>query len=55
MKVGKMAKKMLLADKTDFVLPKKQIYANGQLIMANMWLESQSWYLERAIASIASI
>ena len=40
MKVGKMTKEMLLADKPDFVFPKKQIYANGQLIMANMWPES---------------
>ena len=40
-KVGKLAKKLYLADHPEYVFPKKQIYANGQLFMASMWLESQ--------------
>ena len=51
-KVGKLAKKLLLVDQPDFVFPKKQIYANGQLIEANMWKESQRRYVEIALASI---
>ena len=51
-KVGKLAKKLLLADEPGFVFPKKQIYANGQLIEANMWVHSQRPYVERALASL---
>ena len=51
-KVGKLAKKLLLVDHPTFVFPKKQIYANGQLIEANMWLASQKAYIERALASL---
>ena len=51
-KVGKLAKKLLLVDHPTFVFPKKQIYANGQLIEANMWLDSQRVYIERALASL---
>ena len=54
-KVGKLAKKLLLADQPGFAFPKKQIYANGQLIEANMWLQSQRPYIERALASIAQL
>ena len=51
-KVGKLAKELLLADQPNFVFPKKQIYANGQLIEANMWKESQRRYVEIALASL---
>jgi hypothetical protein len=51
-KTGKLAKKLFLADHPGFVFPKKQIYANGQLIEANMWLHSQRPYIERALASL---
>ena len=51
-KVGKLAKKLLLVDDPTFVFPKKSIYANGQLIEANMWLNSQRPYIERALASL---
>ena len=51
-KVGKLAKKLLLTDQPHFVFPKKQIYANGQLIEANMWLQSQRSYIERALATL---
>ena len=51
-KVGKAAKKFLLADKPQFCFPKKTIFANGQSISANMWLESQKVYIERALASM---
>ena len=51
-KVGKLAKKLYLVDHPTFKFPKKQIYANGQLIEANMWRESQRVYIERALASL---
>ena len=51
-KVGKLAKKLYLADHPGFAFPKKSIYANGQLIEANMWLSSQRGYIERALASL---
>ena len=51
-KVGKVAKKLLLAEQPGHVFPKKSIYCNGQQIEANMWLESQRSYIERALASI---
>ena len=51
-KVGKLAKKLYLVDHPTFKFPKKSIYANGQLIEANMWLQSQRGYIERALASL---
>ena len=52
-KVGKLAKKLLLVDDPTFVWPKKNIYANGQLLTGvNMWLNSQRPYIERALASL---
>ena len=51
-KVGKLAKKLYITDHPTFKFPKKSIYANGQLIEANMWLESQRPYIERALASL---
>jgi hypothetical protein len=51
-KVGKLAKKLYLAEHPGFTFPKKNIYANGQLIEANMWLASQRPYIERALASL---
>ena len=51
-KVGKLAKKLYLVDHPGFAFPKKSIYANGQLIEANMWRESQRGYIERALASL---
>ena len=51
-KVGKVAKKLLLAEQPGHVFPKKSIYCNGQQIEANMWLESQRSYIERALASL---
>ena len=51
-KVGKLAKKLLLAADPGHVFPKKSIYCNGQQIEANMWLESQRSYIERALASL---
>ena len=52
MKVGKLAKKLLLVDDPNYTFPRKQIYANGQLVEANMWLESQRGYIERALATL---
>ena len=51
-KVGKLAKKLYTADHPGFVFPKTSVYANGQLIEANMWLEPQRPYIERALASL---
>jgi len=51
-KVGKLAKKLYITDHPGFEFPKKQVYANGQLISANMWLFSQRGYIERALASL---
>ena len=51
-KVGKLAKKLYLADHPGFTFPKKNIYANGQMIEANMWLQSQRGYIERALAQV---
>ena len=51
-KVGKLAKKLLPAAEPGSRFPKKQIYANGQLIAANMWLESQRPYIEQALAQL---
>ena len=51
-KVGKLAKKLYLADHPEYTFPKKQIYTNGQLISCNMWLLSQRSYIQRALASL---
>ena len=51
-KVGKLAKKLYLAEHPGYTFPRKSIYANGQLIEANMWLPSQRGYIERALASV---
>lgn len=47
-KVGKLAKKLYLADHPAYNFPKKTIWANGQQIEANLWLESQRSYIEKA-------
>ena len=51
-KLGAAAKKLYLADHPDYVFPKKEIYANGQMVSANIWYEPQRPYLESALASI---
>ena len=51
-KVGKLAKKLYMADNPEYTFPKKSIYANGQLIEANMWLQSQRPYIERALTAL---
>ena len=51
-KLGKAAKKLLLTDKPQYVFPRKNIFANGQSLEANMWLESQRSYIERALAAM---
>ena len=51
-KVGKLAKKLYLAEHPGFVFPKKSIYANSQLIVANMWLSSQRPAIEQALAQL---
>ena len=51
-KVGRVAKQLYLADFPTYQFPKKQIYCNGQLVEANLWLSSQKKYIEAALASI---
>ena len=51
-KVGKAAKKLLLADKPQYVFPRKILLCNGQSMEANMWLASQKVYIERALAAM---
>ena len=51
-KVGKLAKRLYLADHPEYVFPKKNIYCQGQLISANMWTESQKSFIEKALASL---
>ena len=50
--LGSKAKKLYLADHPDFTFPKKDVYANGQIIQANRWTEGMRGYLERALASM---
>ena len=52
-KVGKVAKQLLLQAEPNAVIKQKSVYCNGQVISANMWLSSQRHYLQRAIASIS--
>ena len=50
--LGKIAKRIYLKDYPDFEFPKKDIFANGQIIQANRWTESMSRYLEEALESV---
>ena len=50
--LGKKAKKLYLDDHPGFQFPKKDIYANGQLIQANRWTESMKSYLEDALQQL---
>ena len=47
--LGKKAKKLYLDDHPGYTFPKKDVYANWQLIQANRWVESMRPYLERAL------
>ena len=51
-KVGKLAKKLYMKAHPDFVFPKKNIYANGQLVEANIWKASQRKFVDTAIAEL---
>ena len=51
-RVGKLAKKLYLAEHPGFVFPKKSIYANGQLIECNMWHSSQRGAIELALSQL---
>ena len=51
-KVGKLAKKLYLAEHPGFIFPKKQIYANGQLLECNMWQSSQRGVIELALSQL---
>ena len=50
--LGKKAKKLYLDDHPGYTFPKKDVYANGQLVQANRWLESMRPYLERALEAL---
>ena len=47
--LGKKAKRLYLDDHPGYVFMKKDVYANGQIIQANRWVESMLPYLERAL------
>ena len=47
--LGKKAKKFYLDDHPGYTFPKKDVYANGQIIQANRWVVSMMPYLERAL------
>ena len=49
---GTKAKKLYLDDHPGYTFPKKDVYANGQLVQANRWLESMRPYLERALEAL---
>ena len=51
-KLGREAKRMYLTDHPNYTFPKKTIYANGQMLQANLWKESQRHYLIRAMDKI---
>eukprot|EP00969_Alexandrium_andersonii_P305897 13522022-Alexandrium_andersonii.AAC.1 len=53
-RLGRAANKLYLADHPDYSFPKKDIYANGQLLPANVWYESQLPYLQRALAQLTN-
>jgi hypothetical protein len=50
--LGKKAKKLYMGDHPNYTFPKKDVYANGQMIQANRWTESMQSYLERAIQAL---
>ena len=47
--LGKKAKKLYLDDHPGYTFPKKDVFANGQIIQANRWVASMMPYLERAL------
>ena len=51
-KLGRAAKQLYMKDHPDYTFQKKQIYANGQMLPANVWRESMRPYLERALEGI---
>ena len=50
--LGKKAKALYLADNPGYTFPKKDVYANGQIVQANRWTESMRDYLERALGTL---
>ena len=52
MKVGKLAKKLLLLDDPSYVFPRKRIFAGGQAVDANVWRQSQCRYIDAALAQL---
>ena len=52
MKIGKLAKKLLLLDDPSYVFPKKRIFAGGQAVDANVWKQSQRGYIDAALAQL---
>ena len=51
-KLGRAAKQLYIKDHPGYIFQKKQIYANGQMLPANVWRESMRPYLERALEGI---
>ena len=53
-RVGKLAKKLLMQDHPNYEFKKKTVYANGQMLPANVWYTSQRSYVDRAITQVLS-
>ena len=51
-KLGREAKRLYLLDHPEHIFSKKQIYANGQMVSANIWTDAQQPYLARVLAII---
>ena len=50
--LGKRAKKRYLEDHPGYTVPKKTIFAQGQMVEANRWTASMASYLERALEAL---
>jgi len=52
-RLGKEAKALYLRENPGYCFQKKTIFANGQLVPANVWRESMRSWLERTLESMA--
>ena len=50
--LGQIAKRLYLNEHPGYTFAKKDVYANGQLVKANRWVESMRPYLENAIRDL---
>ena len=50
--LGQIAKRLYLNEHPGYTFAKKDVYANGQLVQANRWVESMRPYLDRAFRDL---